>query len=113
MAHTRFSEAQLQDILSKLKLTLHQKLRECKALTSNIGRLIKLAEIENTLKHPETLDAGNTVDQLNAYQRMLNEVQHFLKLLEEQPTGNTPSRGLGDRREFHTTHTLHSAAICS
>lgn len=82
MANARFTEEQLQDILIKLKVSLHGKIRECKVLTSNIGQLVRLAQIEQTLKHPEAV-GGDTVHQLNTYQTMLNEVNAFIKAIEE------------------------------
>jgi hypothetical protein len=82
MANARFTEEQLQDILSKLKITLHGKIRECKALTSNIGQLVKLAQIEQCLKNPDGI-GGNTVDKLNRYQLMLNEVTAYIKVIHE------------------------------
>jgi aspartate carbamoyltransferase catalytic subunit len=82
MPNARFTEAELQAILNKLKISLHGAIRECKALTSNIGQLVRLAQIEQTLKHPEAL-GGDTVHQLNTYQTMLNEVKAFIKAIEE------------------------------
>lgn len=84
MANARFSEEQLQEILAKLKITLHGKIRECKALTSNIGQLIKLASMEKALKNPEAEVGGDTVHMLNSFQLMLNETNQFLKLIEER-----------------------------
>lgn len=82
MPNARFTEEQLQDILNKLKISLHGKIRECKALTSNIGKLVRLAQIEQTLKNPEAI-GGDTVHKLNSYQTMLNEVKAFIKAIEE------------------------------
>lgn len=84
MANGRFSEEQLLEILAKLKITLHSKIRECKSLTSNIGQLIKLAEMERALKNPDDIVGGDTVHKLNTYQLMLNETNQFLKLIEEK-----------------------------
>jgi len=82
MPNARFSEEELQAILSKLKITLHGTIRQCKALTSNIGVKVRLAQIELTLKNPESIE-GTTVDKLNAFQLMLNEVKAFIKAIEE------------------------------
>lgn len=83
MAAARFTEEQKLEILSKLKINLYGQIRECKTQTSNIGFLIKLAAMEKALKYPETQVGGDTVNKLNTYQRMLNEVNQFLDLIKE------------------------------
>lgn len=93
MRNVRFSEEQLQDILAKLKITLHGEIRECKALTSNIGQLIRLAAIEKALKSPETEVGGDTVHKLDTFQRMLNEVKQFLTQIEEAKRAVLANRG--------------------
>jgi hypothetical protein len=43
---------------------------------------VRLAQIEQTLKHPEAL-GGDTVHKLNTYQTMLNEVKAYIKAIED------------------------------
>ena len=83
MANARFSEEQLQDILSKLKITLFGKIHELKAQTSNLGQRIKLAGMEKALKNPEAEVGGDTIHKLNTFQTMLNEVNGYLTQAEE------------------------------
>lgn len=83
MPNARFTEEQLQDILSKLKITLYGKIQECKRLTSNLGQRIKLAGMEQALKNPDVIVGGDTVHKLNTYQLMLNEVNGYLTAAEE------------------------------
>jgi uncharacterized protein (UPF0210 family) len=90
MPTARFTEEQLQDILSKLKVTLFGKIQECKHQTSNVGQRIVLAGMEKALKYPDTVVGGDTVHKLNTYQGMLNEVNGYLTALEEaQLTGRS------------------------
>jgi hypothetical protein len=90
MPNARFTEEQLQDILSKLKITLFGKIQQCKQQTSNLGQRIQLARMEQALKYPDAEVGGDTVHKLNTYQRMLNEVEGYLTAAEEaQLTGRT------------------------
>jgi hypothetical protein len=83
MANARFTEEQLQDILAKLKIDLHGKIRELKSQTSNLGQRIKLAGMEKALKNPEAEVGGDTIHKLNTFQTMLNEVKAYLTQAEE------------------------------
>jgi hypothetical protein len=90
MANARFTEEQLQDILSKLKITLFGTIQECKQQTSNLGQRIKLAGMEKALKQPDLVVGGDTIHKLNTYQLMLNEVKSYLAAMEEaRLTGKT------------------------